>query len=128
MDKENTHFKIESGKDDALIIVESRDETPGLAAAIKNTDTILGIVKLLGESDREEIKDPNTTYPLSSVIANLNNLEEIVRNVSENNIHSVEVRNKIVEYLNRIPNNYNLREHTRGLFTNINPVMKKFIF
>jgi hypothetical protein len=109
-------------------IIENGSEDTRLTQAINGSESVLEMIKLLEESEKTEIRDPHVVYPLSDVITTLNNLEEIVLNVSEDNINSIETHDDISEYLSRVPENYSLRQHTLRLLSHINPVMKKFIF
>lgn len=117
MAEREPNFSIESGSEDTR-----------LARAINGAESILDMIKLLEESEKTEIRDPHVVYPLSDVIATLNNLEEIILNVSEDSVNSMETHGQIVEYLSRVPENYSLRQHTLRLLSYINPTMKKFIF
>jgi hypothetical protein len=117
MSEKEPNFKVEDGNEDTR-----------LTRAINGAENILGMIRLLEESEQTEIRDPHVVYPLSDVIASLNNLEEIILNVSEDNVNSMETHRQVSDYLSRIPENYSLRQHTLRLLTNINPIMRKFTF
>lgn len=117
MAEKEPNFSIESGSEDTR-----------LTRAINGAEDILDMIKLLEESEKTEIRDPHVVYPLSDVITTLNNLEEIILNVSEDSVNSMKTHRDIVEYLSRVPENYGLRQHTLRLLSHINPAMKKFIF
>lgn len=110
------------------ISVESGNEDTRLTRAINGAESILDMIKLLEESEKTEIRDPHVVYPLSDVIATLNNLEDLIKGVSEAEINSLNIHRQILDYLNLIPQNYSLRLHTLRLLTHINPAMKEFIF
>jgi len=100
-----------------------------LNQAINGATSIENVVKILEESVVEEIQDPNGNfYYKENIIADLRDLEETVTNLSEDEINSEETHTTIVGYLNLLPNNYSLRQHTLRLLPSINPLMKKFIF
>ena len=109
-------------------IIESGSEDTRLTRAINGSESILDMIKLLEESEKTEIRDPHVVYPLNDIIVSLKNLEEIVLNVSEDNVNSKETHRNIAEYLSRVPENHSLRQHALRLLSHINPAMKKFIF
>lgn len=100
-----------------------------LNRAINGAISIENVIKILEESVVEEIQDPNGNfYYKENIVADLKGLEETVANISEDEINSEEAHVTIVNYLNRLPNNYSLRQHALRLLPSINPLMKKFIF
>lgn len=100
-----------------------------LNQAINGASSIESMVKILENSTVEEIQDPNGDfYYKENVVTDLKDLEEMVANLSDDEINSKETHAAIVDYLNRLPNNYSLRQHTLRLLPLINPLMKKFIF
>lgn len=108
--------------------IESGDDDTRLTRAINGSKSISDMIKLLEESEKTEIRDPHVVYPLNDIIVTLKNLEEIILNVSEDNVNNMENHHRVVEYLSRVPENNGLRQHVLRLFSCINPVMKKFIF
>ncbi|HPR91618.1 MAG TPA: hypothetical protein PK547_02705 [Candidatus Paceibacterota bacterium] len=97
--------------------------------AINNAASVEEVVKILESSPMGEIKDPEGNfYYKENIIADLKDLEEIVIQLSEEDVNSQATHVAIIDHLNRLPNNYSLRQHTLRLLTVLNPVMKKFIF
>jgi hypothetical protein len=111
------------------ISVESGNEDTRFTRAINGAKEVFDMVQLLKESEKTEIKDSDGRfYLVENVMANLNNLEDLIKGVSEVEINSLNIHRQILDYLNLIPQNYSLRLHALRLLTHINPAMKEFIF
>jgi len=139
MDEKEIHFREEREEEqlikvenETLLSTEEGDATTRLTRAINGTANIGDMIKLISNIDGKEIPDPipgsgKDYFYKENIIADLKNLENLVLNVSEDNVNSMETHRRITEYLVRIPDRYNMKQHTLHLLANINYAIKKFI-